>query len=92
MGKCPKCGEELDSLNQICEASVFYRWYLNKEGKMMSEMVETDPQESTEWLCPHCNEVIATNEEQVEQLLQSKDKGIPDLETIKEVYPPYQDD
>jgi len=68
MGKCPKCGKELDHL---IEYSKEWRKYIVRLIGDSLEYEETDYVDfiDHEYVCPHCEAVIAVNEKEAKRIL-----------------------
>jgi len=75
--KCPNCGRELDCLSYTgwvyASAHVFLSKITGKNGVEYScEYLDWDywEYEDNQYLCPHCEKVLATNEEDAIKILR----------------------
>jgi transcription initiation factor IIE alpha subunit len=77
---CPECGETLTELLNVQSGEKSFRFRLVKSGKMKGLGKYADygfePNCVTnDWICPECNEVIATDEEKAIDFLKGKSEG-----------------
>ena len=80
MPKCPKCGEEIDHLINVCSAWKLYRFYSNGSY----EWIDDVSGDVNEYECPECNEVLFTDEAEAQKFLKRRMRARTLLEKAKE--------
>ena len=69
MPKCPKCGCEIDHLIYYVKEYNTYEFRIDSKGYKSYTYIDTYDKEDEEYLCPECEETIATTEEEAEEIL-----------------------
>jgi len=73
MPVCPKCGEEIDYLINVCEKTVCFEFTVNKNGfPEYSLDGETDNYAEGTYECPECYETLFSNEDDAKEFLTQK--------------------
>jgi DNA-directed RNA polymerase subunit RPC12/RpoP len=69
MARCPNCGEKIDHLTYIQQATVWYKGQYDKNGYSM--VFEDDRLvEREQYRCPKCGFTIAEDENEATRLLE----------------------
>jgi predicted RNA-binding Zn-ribbon protein involved in translation (DUF1610 family) len=73
--KCPKCGKEIDTLNNVQSGTASWTMCLDSNGDTdyeqdRHEFFISDDQQN-DWNCPNCGHIIATDEEDAIKFLKT---------------------
>ncbi len=82
MGKCPKCGKEVNELevHRHHRQVEVWRAFLNGDGEIDYDCIKTESwDEWTEekYICPACGATLFETKEEAEDFLKSKAKQTP---------------
>jgi ribosomal protein S27AE len=70
MARCPNCGEKINHLTYIQQATVWFKGQYNKNGYSM--IFEEDRLvEREQYRCPKCGFIIAENEDEAIKILEA---------------------
>jgi DNA-directed RNA polymerase subunit RPC12/RpoP len=73
MPKCPKCGKEIDFLENYQYPTVdYYHFYLDSEGNPQYEYMDgfSSKDDEGDYYCPECGEKLFDNEEDAIKFLK----------------------
>jgi len=71
MPRCPACGEKIDHLTYIQQATVWFKGQYDKNGYSM--VFEEDRLvEREEYRCPKCRALLAENEDEAIKILEGE--------------------
>jgi predicted RNA-binding Zn-ribbon protein involved in translation (DUF1610 family) len=74
MAACPKCGKEIDHLNQFAQAEMRYKFTLDAKGNPVS--VRLGPSEfegEDDFECPECQELLTCDEKDAARILKGEE-------------------
>jgi len=73
MVKCPSCKEIIGELLNIQSGEKVWLFWVSNNGKTNYEEETFNPDCVTnDWICPECNHVIATSEDEAVKFLKGK--------------------
>jgi len=70
---CPKCGGEVSYLKYVVEEIHTYIFERDEYGKFNYTPDDSWPGDWEEYSCPHCYEVLFTNEEDAQRFLRGEE-------------------
>ncbi|MEM2463563.1 MAG: hypothetical protein QXY07_02645 [Candidatus Bathyarchaeia archaeon] len=74
MPKCPRCGEEISWLKNICEEVCEYYFELDENGEPFYDYIDSWAGDWNNYECPECGEILFTSEEEAIEFLKPKAK------------------
>jgi len=77
MPKCPKCGEDIDYLINYCKKPACFIFEVNEKGyPAYSLESEAENYVDEEYVCPECDEVLFTDEQDAIKFLRPKQTAL----------------
>jgi len=74
MPTCPKCGKEIDHLNQFAPAEMRFKFTVGKDGESHSVPLGPSTFEAEEdFECPECQELLTNDEEDAARILKGEE-------------------
>ena len=75
--RCPRCSEEINSLEMERRGTVIYDAVLDRKTKSkalkyVQKDVELDYEQAYDFTCPECNEVVASTDEEALGILRGE--------------------
>ena len=73
MPKCPKCGAEVDCLINIQDVWEEFRFWIDEDGDVNYEDMDSWDGDLNEFKCPSCSEVLFEDEGEAEAFLKGEE-------------------